>query len=253
MPVRPLGSTLALLLVLQLSGVVLLAASPSAAALLEKAKMKIEVAELRTEYNENPIGIDARRPRFCWQIHSAERGVVQSGFQIRVAMSERGLGVEGGTIWDSGKVSSDESVHRVYEGPPLKSGQRYYWQVRIWDGAGTPSDWSAPAYWEMGLLEPTDWQADWIEPDLQEDASKTGPVPMLRSAFKVSGEVQQARAYVTSHGLYEIHLNGRRVGDQLFTPGWTSYNKRLQYQTYDVTSLLVPGPNAVGAVVGNGW
>ncbi len=89
----------------------------------------------------------------------------------------------------------------------------------------------------MGLLEPSDWKASWIEPDLPEDVTKSGPVPMLRREFKLSGAVARARAYVTSHGLYELHLNGQRVGDQLFTPGWTSYNKRLQYQTYDVTAL----------------
>ena len=91
------------------------------------------------------------------------------------------------------------------------------------------------------------------EPDLAEDVSKPGPSPMLRRQFKVGGRIARARAYVTSHGLYELRLNGQRVGDQLFTPGWTSYGKRLQYQTYDVTSLLRPGENAVGAVLGNGW
>ena len=150
-------------------------------------------------------------------------------------------------------MASDESTQRAYGGPPLQSGQRYDWQVRVWDAAGRPSAWSAPASWEMGLLAPADWKASWIEPDLPEDASKPGPAPMLRREFKLSGPVERARAYVTSHGLYELHLNGQRVGEDLFTPGWTSYNKRLQYQTYDVTPLLKTGANAVGAMLGDGW
>jgi alpha-L-rhamnosidase len=252
MPAKLFDSALALSLVLQFSGLSLLGATPSSVP-PGKAQMKIEVAELHTEYKKNPIGIDVRRPRLAWQIRSAQRGVVQSAYQIRVARNERVLGSPGDTVWDSGKVTSDESVHCVYAGPPLQSGQRYYWQARIWDGGGVASDWSAPAYWEMGLLESTDWQANWIEPDLQEDTSKSGPVAMLRGVFTLSEDVQQARAYVTSHGLYEMRLNGRRVGDQLFTPGWTSYNKRLQYQTYDVTSLVRRGDNAVGVLLGNGW
>ena len=123
----------------------------------------------------------------------------------------------------------------------------------MWDGSAKASAWSAPAWWEMGLLEPSDWKASWIEPGLPEDVTKSGPVPMLRREFKLNGAVARARAYVTSHGLYEMHLNGHRVGDQVFTPGWTSYNKRLQYQTYDVTALLKTGTNAVGVQLGNGW
>jgi alpha-L-rhamnosidase len=219
----------------------------------EGTKPTLAVSGLRTEYQENPLGIDAPKPRLSWQLVSSRRGVRQSAYEIRVARTE--AAVRGGheLVWTSARVASEESTQRTYEGPALQSGLRYHWQVRVWDGAGTSSAWSTPAYWEMGLLEPSDWKVSWIEPDLKEDVQASGPAPMLRRAFKVNGAVERARAYVTSHGLYELHLNGRRVGDQVFTPGWTSYNKRLQYQTYDVTSSLKSGDNALGVLLGNGW
>ena len=213
----------------------------------------LQVVALRTEYKTNPLGIDTRSPRFGWQLKSTARGVMQSAYEIRVASSERALGAGRDLVWESGRVTSSESIHRVYDGPALQSARRYYWQVRVWGADGPPSDWSQPAFWEMGLLTPSDWRASWIEPGLKEDASRPGPVPMLRREFTLAGPVQRARAYVTAHGLYEMHLNGRRVGEDVFTPGWTSYGHRVQYQTYDVTDLLKPGANAVGVLVGNGW
>jgi alpha-L-rhamnosidase len=192
-----------------------------------------------------------RRPRLSWQLTADGRGVIQAAYQVRVAPSEAGLTTS--PIWDTGRVDSDQSIHVVYEGPALVSRQRYYWQVRVWDGDGAASDWSTPAFWETGLLDPSDWQASWISPAWDEDLTAPQPAPLLRTTFAVEGEVQAARAYVTSLGLYEVELNGRRVGDQVFTPGWTSYDTRLQYQTYDVTDLLQPGDNAIGAMLADGW
>ncbi len=211
------------------------------------------VAELRTEYAANPLGIDVREPRLSWQIRSAARSVMQAAYQLQVASSERTLRSGKGLAWDSGVAKSGDAVNVVYAGPPLQSGHEYFWRVRVWDAAGTASVWSEPAYWEMGLLQPVDWKASWIEPEIPEDLKTSGPSPMLRREFVLKGDVERARAYVTSHGLYEMAINGQRVGDAVLTPGWTSYGKRLQYQTYDVTSLLKQGPNAVGAVLGNGW
>ncbi len=206
------------------------------------------VEALRAEYMQDPIGIDVKKPRLFWQIRSDARGVVQTAYQVRVWRSG-----ERSVLWDSGRVASGDSVHREYGGPPLESRQRYDWRVRVWDGAGTASVWSAAAHWEMGLLDPAAWQASWIEPHLPEDTGAARPAPLLRREFSLAGPVASARVYVTSHGLYEMQLNGRRVGDLLFTPGWTSYNKRLQYQTFDVTPLLTAGGNAVGVSLGDGW
>jgi len=213
----------------------------------------VSVTALRTEYKENPVGIDVTQPRLSWQLRSDRRNVRQSAYEISVAMSEADLKSGRKLFWESKKVQSDDSVNRVYEGPALKSGQRYVWRVRVWDEAGVESSWSEPAFFETGMMSSNDWQAKWIEPDLKEDSTKSQPAPFLRGAFKINGVVANARAYVTSHGLYELHLNGQRVGDQLFTPGWTSYNKRLQYQTYDVTPLLKRGDNVAGAILGDGW
>src|SRR5437870_2850053 len=209
----------------------------------ERADTVLKLTALRAEYKENPLAIDAREPRLSWQIQANGRGVMQSAYHVRVARSERDLHDGRNLVWDSGRIASDESAHCPYKGPSLQSGQRYYWQVRVWDANGAASDWSNTAYWEMGLLHAADWQASWIEPDLSEDPKKSNAAPMLRREFQINGIVERARAYVTSHGLYEVHLNGQRVGDQLFTPGWTSYQKRLQYQTYDVTNLIKSGAN----------
>ena len=213
----------------------------------------LSVVTLRTEYAVNPIGIDVQKPRLSWQLQGSARGLAQSAYQIQVAPSERALGGGKGLTWDSGVVKSGDSVNVAYAGPALQAGQRYHWHVRIWDGGGTASGWSEAAFWEVGLLQPSDWKASWIEPDLPEDVAKSGPSPMLRREFSLTGDIERARAYVTGHGLYEMAINGQRVGDAVLTPGWTSYNKRLQYQTYDVTGLLKKGPNAVGVTLGNGW
>jgi len=236
--VRP---TFALLTTTTSLAVALLAPAPSPA-----ATPLPTVANLRCEYKADPIGIDVAQPRLSWQLRSAARGVVQSAYQVQVTL-------DGKPLWDTGKVASDRSVHVPYAGPALESSRRYTWRVRVWDGAGKASAWSAPASWEMGLLAPGDWKARWIEAAGDEGAKASQPAPMLRGAFAVKGKVRRARAYVTSLGLYELEINGTRVGDQLFTPGWTSYHHRLQYQAYDVGSHLRAGENAIGATLGDGW
>ncbi len=213
----------------------------------------LKVEGLRTEYKENPLGIDSRAPRLSWRIAATVRNVRQAAYQIRVARSAGDLRSARNLHWDSGRVASAASTQRAYEGKPLGSGQRYVWQVQIWDDQGRASGWSEPAWWEMGLLSPADWRASWIEPGLPEDVTTSPPAPMLRRAFRLTKAVQSARAYATSHGVYELHLNGVRVGDEVLTPGWTSYATRLQYQTYDVTALLRRGDNAAGVMLGNGW
>jgi alpha-L-rhamnosidase len=218
-----------------------------------EAASPLTVNELRCEYKTSPLGIDVVKPRLSWKIEASQRATDQSAYHIRAANSVEDLSRGQNLLWDSGKVQSDQSVHVVYAGPALAARQLVYWQVRVWDNHGNVSDWSEPAWWEMGLLKASDWQADWIEPDIKEDPKKSNPCPMLRKEFQLNGAIKSARAYITCKGLYQMELNGKVVGDQLFTPGWTAYLHRLQYQTYDVTEMLKNGANCVGVTLGDGW
>lgn len=185
-------------------------------------------------------------------MQSDQRGAYQTAYQVLAASSESALASGQELLWDSGKVESDQSIHVAYQGPTMVSGQRVYWKVRVWNEAGLETE-SPAAWWEMGLLDKSDWLADWITPDWDEDVSRPQPSPLLRRSFNLKGDLVAARLYATCLGLYELRLNGQRVGEAALTPGWTSYHRRLQYQTYNVTDLLQEGDNVLGAILGNGW
>ena len=213
---------------------------------------KAQLVNMRVEYHENPMGIDVTKPRLSWQLVSEEKNVSQLAYEIRVAYNANDLKKKSKLIWSSGKIESDKSVNIEYEGIDLKSMEKAYWQVRIWDNNGKTSDWSKPSFWEMGILEADAWKASWITIVGEPKVKGSKPVHYYRNEFSSSKTIKSARVYVTSLGLYQLFLNGEKVGDQLFTPGWTSFNKRLQYQTYDVTSMLKED-NAIGAILGDGW
>lgn len=212
----------------------------------------LEIAALHCEYTSNPVGIDVRKPRLGWTLHSPKRGARQSAWQIAVAASVNDLH-QARYLWDTGKTTGSQSTHHIYDGPALRSRQRYWWQVRVWDEDDQPSAWSAPAYWEMGLLDASDWRAAWITPDWDEDVTTSQPAPLVRREFMLKDAPVSARLYVTSLGVYVARLNGQRVSDWRFTPGWTSYGHRIQYQTYDVTEMVTAGANAIGVMLGDGW
>ncbi|MDE3235788.1 MAG: family 78 glycoside hydrolase catalytic domain [Bacteroidota bacterium] len=210
---------------------------------------QVGLHNLRTENLDNPIGLDVQQPQFSWQLVSDQRNVLQTAYEIKVAISPAAL--NGKTIWSTGKITSDQSIHIPYNGPTLQSGKRYYWQVRVWDNAGNISVWSTKAFFQMGLLHPSDWKASWIVPGFADNGSRSSP--LLRRIFSSRKKIRSATAYITAHGLYEAQINGKRVGDAYLTPGFTSYNKRLQYQCYDVTDMLQQGYNAIGVTLGDGW
>ena len=209
----------------------------------------LSLKDLTTDHKVNPIGTDNKIPRFSWKITGSGNNIVQTAYSIKVASDEKFSSSK--IVWQSGKVESEESILQSYKGPELKSGQRYFWQVKIWGNKGKESKWSTVAFWETGLLSHNEWKAKWIEMD--GDTLRYSPSPHFRKEFMLTKSIASARVYITSHGFYELQLNGKKAGDQVLTPGWTSYSKRLQYQVYDVTNMLIKGNNAIGAVLGDGW
>ncbi|WP_238392486.1 glycoside hydrolase family 78 protein [Paenibacillus antri] len=221
--------------------------------------MVLQVIDCKTEYVRNPLGIDEARPRLFWRLAASERRARQGAYRVLVASSPERLAKDEGDLWDSGRVESDASVHVVYDGAPLRSEQRCYWKVRVWDRRGRESAWSEPAYWTMGLLTRAEWKAKLIGRKADaENVADVGagaglqPSPYFRKEVTTRGTVARATAYATALGVYELRVNGAPIGDK-FAPGWTDYDKRLQVQTYDVTDSMRPGANAIGVILGDGW
>lgn len=236
---------------------------------------------LRCEYLTEPLALDTRVPRLSWIVESDVRGAKQTAYQILAASSAEKLAADKGDLWDTGKVFGKQTIQLEYKGLPLSSRQQVFWKVRVWDQDGKASAWSKPASWAMGLFDQSDWTAHWIgaEGASVEDVT----VVMLRREFKLpeapmtvaainrrpvrsrrpaatpaatapaSVKVKRALLYATALGVYELRLNGQRVGDHILAPEFTDYHTRTQYQAYDVTGLLKPGTNAIGALLGDGW
>jgi len=193
----------------------------------------------------DPLGFHDSTPSFSWKLPEGVKAQSAFHIEVRDAQSRK-------TVWDSGWVESDQSVFVPYGGKPLASRQQLAWRVRFRDETGTDSDWSESARFELGLLSSKDWKAKWISSEDKPDSGKE-PVSWLRREFPIRKEVERARIYVTARGLYEIHLNGEKVGNDCFVPGWTSYEKRIDTLTYDVTEALQQGGNGLGVELGSGW
>lgn len=206
----------------------------------------MNIRQILIEYAEKPIGLDTPHPRLSWLVENDRRGARQTAYRIQVATD---AAMEH-PVWDTGRVASGESNLISYEGAPLTPCTRYHVGVEIWDDAGEHA--AAKTTFETAILEPGQWQGRWITPDYDYRAPKNA-APILRHGFQVHGPVTRARVYATAKGLYELRLNGQKVGEDFLTPGWTSYNKRILYQTYDVTSMLLDGENAIGVTIGPGW
>jgi len=207
----------------------------------------LKAINLLCEYSSNPIGLDEKKPRFSWEVEVNDQGKFQSAYQILVASSREEIQNNHGDVWDSGKVKSEQSVNNVFEGKLLESGEKYFWKVKIWDEKGKEGLTSDISTFEMGLLNPKDWEGYWIE---QDDEEIKGP--LFRKDFIIEKDIKRARAYVTGLGYYELRLNGEKVGEEVLDPGWTGYDKRILYTTHDITEGLKKGKNAVGIMLGNG-
>lgn len=207
----------------------------------------VTVTNLRCEHGAAALGIPTGKPRFGWQIDTDKKGAFQSHYRIQVAEDSAFRDL----TWDSGWVRSRQAVMVEYEGPELQPRTSYRVRVSVRDRDGEESEWSSPAWFETGKLDEP-WGAPFVYAPELDTPESSRPIYMRR-LFELDHTVERARVYATALGLYELYVNGQRVSDTLFTPGWTNYRERLAYQVYDVTGLLRSGRNAIGAVLGPGW
>jgi hypothetical protein len=257
--------------------IALLAAFSSA---ISGAAMTVE--NLACEHRVNPLGVDVAQPALNWTLQSDKRGEKQTAYEILAASGESLLKNDTGDLWDSGKIISDETIQIPYAGKKLNSSQPVFWKVRAWDADGKVSAWSKTANWTMGILSKPDWQnAKWISADGAQkygvsypafaradfsqrqafareypNAEKTGEPDfsslLARREFQVRPGLVRAVIHVSGLGQYEFSVNGKKVGDAILAPGWTDYRKTVLYDTYDITSQIKIGGNAIGIILGNG-
>jgi alpha-L-rhamnosidase len=208
---------------------------------------QIHSIKLQVEHLRETLGVGTAYPQLSWMIETNVQGWYQSSYEIEEYRTD------GKLMNQTGRVESDQSVSVPWPFSPLSSRERVSVRVRVWGEDEKVSEWSDLVSIEIGLLSSTDWSASFISPDWDEDTTKLNPAPYLRYDFELRAEIKSARLYITSLGLYKAELNGQVVGDHEFSPGWTVYDQRLRYQTFDVTAMLNEGKNAIGAVLGDGW
>ena len=201
---------------------------------------------LRCEYVTDPLGIDVAAPRLSWALTGSAPGERQTGYRILVSTSRARLDREEGDLWDSGRVSSDQTTQVAYRGRQLTSSQQVFWKVRVWDKDAAASPWSPVASWTMGVLGPGDWRARWIR------AASESPTLLARREFVVAPGLTRAIVHVAGLGQYELSVNGEKVGADVLAPGWTKYDRTCLYDTRDITAQVRAGPNAIGLLLGGG-
>jgi alpha-L-rhamnosidase len=210
------------------------------------------ITALRCEHVEKPLGVETMTPRLSWQLRSTRLAARQTAYRIMVASELVKLQNQELDLWDSGRVDTDASVLVPYAGRKLRSRQQCWWQVQVWTDTSAVVL-SEPSYWEMGLLRPDQWRAQWITAGYPVKADTAMAAPLLRREFKLRQQVARARVYVCGLGFYELYLNGRKVSDAVLHPAFTKYDERVLYTVFDIADYLVPQENAVGLILGNGW
>jgi alpha-L-rhamnosidase len=236
---------------------------------IKNVQAQLQVTNLRCEYSANPLGVETATPHFNWQLQSTQKNVLQTAYKILVSDDSLQLKKSVGAIWNSNKIQSAASIQINYTGKPLQTAKKYFWKVQVWDNKGNVAE-SAVAYWQMGLLNKTDWSnAKWIGFDEPVDSLKIFPhvhqngkkgwgkrlnvVPMIRKEFTVTKKIKAAAAFICGLGHFELFINGNKIGDHFLDPGWTNYDKQAQYISFDVTNNLQEGNNAFGVMLGNGF
>jgi alpha-L-rhamnosidase len=214
---------------------------------------------LRCENLIDPLGIDVITPRLSWYSESLQRAQRQTAYKILVASSIEKLNLDKGDLWDSKKISSDQSINIIYTGKKLTSGEQCFWKVKVWDNKGNESEWGKPAKWSMGLLSKMDWgDATWIGLNKATGSDKPDSeltklsARMLSKQFVTNKKIKRATAYICGLGQFELYFNGQKTGDQVLAPSLSEYPKRSFYMTFDVTKELIDGKNAIGVILGNG-
>lgn len=211
----------------------------------------LQPALLRCDGTSEPLAVDDAHPEFSWRLEAASRllhDVSQSAYRIQVARGDGSFSSAKNILWDTGIVSNGATAGIAYDGPALTAGSAYAWRVEVWDEHKHPSGWSAAAHWRQAPA----WHAAWIAAHTDNDSDPKEPMPIFRKSFTVDRRVVRAMLYASGMGQDELRINGRKVGDDVLTPGWSDYHKTVYYDAYDVTALLRRGPNALCVMLGNG-
>lgn len=217
-------------------------------AFAESNDQTCSIEQLRCEHLISPLGIDNPTPRLSWRIADHRTGAKQTAYRILVGCDSLEVVNGRGEMWDTRKMISDASL-LTYEGKPLQPFTRYFWRLTVWDMDGVERT-SPVAVFETGMMGINRWQGSWISDGNNIDFQ---PAPYFRKAFRAEKAIRSARAYIAVAGLYELYLNGEKIGNHRLDPLYTRFDRRNLYVTHDITDALVEGENAVGVVLGNGW
>jgi alpha-L-rhamnosidase len=237
---------------------------------LTSVSQNLSVDHLKCENTFNPLGVDRANPRLSWELKSRQRNVLQTAYRLLVADDSLLLKKGIGNIWDSKKNNSPASIQVPFGGKTLQSVKKYFWRVMVWDNKGNTSGWSKIAMWQMGLLNKSDWHnAEWIAYDEVIDSlwivphvhlngkrswgARRNVLPLMRKEFSARKKIKTATAFICGLGQFEMHINGKKIGDHFLDPGWTNYSKHAQYVTFDITKNVRQGVNAIGVMLGNGF
>ncbi|MCC8407926.1 glycoside hydrolase family 78 protein [Mucilaginibacter sp. UR6-1] len=219
------------------------------AAFVVPARAQSGAVNLQCEHLVSPIGVDEIHPRLAWQLADKRQGALQTAYTVLVSKDPAQLAAGNGVVWNTGKITSQTSLI-TYKGKALAPFTRYYWAVRTWDKDGKPLSQSQTAYFETGMMSQTNWTGNWISDGKSINNLKA---PYFRKTFNAAKKIRSARAYIAVAGLYELFINGTKIGNHRLDPMYTRFDRRNLYVTYDVTPQLKNGANAIGVVLGNGW